>query len=222
MMATVIRTDVDIQQDVLDEFAWDPEVEPTEVGVQIDDGIVTLTGTVDTYMTKLAAERAAQRIDGVRAVANDLVVKWSGVRTDTDIARAVADAIEANISVPREHVDITVKDGKVTLTGQVDWEFQRMAAGDTIRHLAGVREVINLITIRQPRVSPKEVKTGIEEALVRSAEVDAGRIQVNIEDGRVRLTGMVRSWPEKHEAGLATWRAKGVTQVTNDIVVRPS
>lgn len=220
-MATMIRTDVDVQQDVLDEFAWDPEVEPTEVGVQVEDGIVTLTGTIDSYLTKLAAEHAAQRVDGVRAVANDLIVKWGGARTDTDVAKAAAEALEANIAVPRERIEITVKEGKVTLTGAVDWEYQRTAAVNGVRHLRGVREVINLITIKQPRVSAAEVKTGIERALVRSAEVDAGRIHVHAEDGHVHLTGMVRAWPEKQEATLAAWRAKGVTRVTNDIRVQP-
>jgi osmotically-inducible protein OsmY len=220
-MATIVRTDVEIQQDVLDELAWDPAVEPTEVGVQVEDGIVTLTGTVDRYLTKLAAEQAAQRIDGVRAVANDLSVRGPKTYTDTDIAKAVANVLEANSSIPRDRIEITVKNGKVTLTGAVDWNFQRTEAANSVRYLAGVREVINLVTITQPKVSEAEVKTGIERALVRSAEVDAARIHVHAEGGQVRLTGTVRSWPEKHEATLAAWRAKGVTQVTNDIQVQP-
>jgi osmotically-inducible protein OsmY len=212
--------DTDIQQDVLAELEWDPQVEPTEVGVEVDDGVVTLSGWVETYAKKLAAERAAQRVEGVRAVANDLAVKGAGTHTDTDVAKAAATAIEANAAVPRGAVEITVKNGKVTLTGEVAWEYQRAAAAAGVRYLAGVRDVINLITIKQPKVSAFEVKTGIEGALVRDAQVDADRIRVHAEDGHVRLTGTVRAWHEKQAAADAAWMAKGVTRVTNDIEVR--
>jgi osmotically-inducible protein OsmY len=220
-MLTATKTDTDIQRDVLDELDWDPEVEATEVGVEVDNGVVTLTGWVDSYAKKLAAERAAQRVEGVRAVANDLSVRTSGTWTDTDIAKAAVNALAANAAIPRDRVEVTVKNGKITLTGDLDWEYQRTAAANSVRYLDGVREVINLITIKQPKVSETEIKAGIERALVRAAEIDAAGIYVHSEDGHVRLTGTVRSWPEKQAAGEAAWKAKGVTRVTNEIEVRP-
>ena len=129
--------------------------------------------------------------------------------------------MEANSLLPPGKIEVTVKNGKVTLTGEVTWEYQRTAASGTVTHLTGVRDVINLITIKQPRVSEFEVKIGIEQALVRAAEVDAARVLVHATDGTVHLTGTVRSWPEKQAAARAAWKAKGVTRVLNDIEVRP-
>jgi osmotically-inducible protein OsmY len=220
-MATMMWTDTDVQQDVLDEFVWDPEVEAAEVGVEVDDGVVTLTGTVESYMVKMAAEKAAQRVDGVRAVANDLSVRGPLTHNDTDIAKAAADALEANFAVPPERVEVTVQNGKVTLRGEVDWAYQRNAAANSVRYLRGVRDVINLIQIKQPKVSAAEVQSGIERALLRAAELDADRIRVRTDDGHVTLTGAVRSLAEKQEATFGAWRAKGVTQVTNNIAVQP-
>ncbi len=220
-MATITRIDNDIQRDVLDEFVWDPEVQAPEVGVQVDDGVVTLTGAVDSYMVKMAAEKACQRVDGVRAVANDLTIRTLMTHNDTDIAKDAAAALEARISIPRDRIEITVQNGKVTLRGDVDWAFQRAAAEDAIQYLRGVRDVINLIHVKQPKVSAADVEAGIERALVRAAELDADRIRVSTVDGHVSLSGAVHSWSEKREAGLAAWRAKGVTLVTNNLDVRP-
>ena len=220
-MAPVTRADIDIQQDVLEELRWDPQVKPTEVGVEVDDGVVTLTGTVDNYMKKWAAERAALRVAGVRAVANDVTVKTGATRTDTDIAKAVADALESNILVPKNRIKVTVKNGWVTLEGDVDWRFEREEAEDEARRIRGVEGVTNLIAVKQPAVSADKIKDNIERALVRSAEVDADRIQVRVDGHHVTLTGTVRSWAEREEAEMAAWRSPGVTQVTNNIVVRP-
>jgi osmotically-inducible protein OsmY len=220
-MATMMWTDNDIQQDVLDEFVWDPEIEGPDVGVEVDDGVVTLTGTVDSYLIKMAAEKAAQRVEGVRAVANGLSIRGPYTHNDTDIAKAAADALEANHQVPPDRVEVTVQNGKVTLRGEVNWSYQSNAAASSVRYLRGVRDVINLIQVKQPKASATEVQSGIERALLRAAEVDADRIRVRVDDGNVRLSGTVRSWPEKQEAGYAAWRAKGVTTVTNDIAVRP-
>lgn len=219
-MSAAIQVDAKIQQDLLDEFDWDPQIEPTEIGVQVEDGVVTLTGTVTAYYKKLAAERAAARVDGVRAVADDLSVKSFGAHNDTDVAKAVASTLEANLLVPSGAVNVTVKNGKVTLTGLVEWDFQRTAAADAIRRLPGVRDVINAIAIRQPTVSALEITNGIERALVRAAEVEASRIHVTADGGHVRLTGIARSWAEKQAASIAAWNAKGVTHVTNDIEIR--
>jgi osmotically-inducible protein OsmY len=219
-MATAVRTDASIHADVLAELDWDPEISARDVGVEVDEGVVTLTGTVDTFAKKLAAERAAFRIQGVRAVANEIAVKGIGVHDDTDIAKAAATALETSAVIPSDRIHVTVKNGKITLSGEIDWAYQRAAADTAVRHLTGVRGVSNRIVVKQPRVSASEVKDGIERALVRSAEVDADRIQVQAEDGHVTLTGVVRSWPEKQQAGVAAWRAQGVTQVTNEIEVR--
>jgi osmotically-inducible protein OsmY len=220
-MLTATKLDADIQQDVLAEFEWDPQVEPTEIGVQVDDGIVTLTGTVDTYVKKMAAERCAQKIMGVRAVANDLSVRTRATHNDTDIAHAVANALEANSLLPLGAIDATVQNGKVTLKGQVNWEYQRRSAHDSVQYLSGVRDVNNLITLKQPKVSAVEVRSGIEQALVRAAELDAAGIQVSSDDGHVTLRGTVRAWPEKRAADGAAWKSPGVTRVTNEISVLP-
>ncbi len=220
-MATRVYSDTEIHRDVLAELDWDPEVDAKDIGVEVDNGVVTLTGTVDSYTKKWAAERAALRVAGVRAVANDIVVKSPTTRTDTDIAKAVADALEANSLVPKSRIKVTVKHGWVTLEGDVDWRFEREEAESTARKVAGVTGVTNLVVVKQPSVSPSEIKEAIERALVRSAEVDADRIQVHVEGGHVTLTGTVRSWAERQEAEAAAWRARGVTSVTNEIRVVP-
>ena len=220
-MATMIRSDNDIQSDVLDEYVWDPEVEASDVGVEVDQGVVTLTGTVDRYSIRMAAEKAAQRVDSVRAVTNDIAVRTPLTHNDTDIAKAAAGAIESRLSIPADAVEVTVQNGTVTLRGTVDWSYQRRAAEAAVEYLRGVRHVSNQITVKQPKVSDSEVRAGIERALVRAAELDADRIRVRSENGHMTLSGAVRSFAEKEEAALAAWRAKGVTHVTNDIEVRP-
>lgn len=220
-MATMIRSDNDIQSDIIDEYVWDPAVDAPDVGVQVHDGVVTLTGAVDSYTIKLAAEKAAQRVDGVRAVANDLTIRGPFTHNDTDIARAAAGAIESRLSIPADAVEVTVQNGTVTLRGTVDWSYQRRAAEAAVEYLRGVRHVSNLISVKQPKVSDLDVSAGIERALVRAAELDADRIRVRSENGHVTLSGTVRSFAEKEGAALAAWRAKGVTHVTNNIGVQP-
>jgi osmotically-inducible protein OsmY len=150
-----VRTDEEIHQDVLDELDWDPEVDAKDVGVTVHDGVVTLTGTVDSFLKKWAAERAALRVEGVRAVVNhiEVVPRGLGVRTDEDIARAVATALEENPAIPHERIKIRVEEGRVTLEGEVDWHYQRREAEETARRITGVKSVINLITVRSSRPS---------------------------------------------------------------------
>jgi osmotically-inducible protein OsmY len=218
------KADVEIQRDVMDEIDWDPEVEVTDVGVEVDDRVVTLTGTVDHYATKLAAERAAFRVDGVRAVANDITIHamWDDERTDTDIAKAVANVLEYNTTIPAGSVDARVSNHWVTLSGEVDWDFQRRTAEKAVKRIHGVTGVFNDITVAQPKVSATEVKDGIEKALVRSAAIDAGHISVDVHDGQVTLRGTVRSWAERQEAQAAAWKSRGVTMVRNEIVIQPA
>jgi osmotically-inducible protein OsmY len=218
------RTDDDIQRDVPEELRWDARLQPNEIGVEARDGVVTLSGWVDSYLKKWAAERAAHRVRGVVAVANDIEVRLPTAveRTDTDIAAAVTRALEWDAQVPVEKLDLIVARGWVTVQGDVEWEYQRRAAERVVRNISGVRGVTDLICVR-PRVepAPDELKRRIEAALVRSAETDAGRITVEVQRGRVVLKGEVRSWAEHEETERVAWSAPGVTTVENRIVVEP-
>jgi osmotically-inducible protein OsmY len=194
-----MKSDAQIQQDVLRELKWDPRVEETDVGVEVDQGVVTLTGTVGSYATRRAAEEAAHQVQGVLDVANDVRVKppLSAERTDTDVAQAVRHALVWDALVPHERIRSTIADGWVTLEGAVEQWYQRTDAEEAVRPLAGVRGVTNRIAVQPPAVDGELVEQAIEQALERRAEREAQRIQVAVRDGTVTLTGSVPSWAAK-------------------------
>jgi len=221
-MAISTRTDEQIQIDVLEELKWDTRVRPNEIGVAVKDGIVTLTGWVDSYLKKMAAEEAAHRVPGVKAVANDIEVRLPGFaeRTDTDLAAAVLNALRWDAAIPTGKVDVTVSQGWVTLKGEIEYAFQKRDAERAVRRLSGVKGVSNLITVK-PQVFPSDLKQQIERALVRNAETDARNITIEVEGSKVILRGTVRSYAEKQAAEDTAWSAPGVTEVENRIVISP-
>ena len=214
-----MKTDLELQQDVEDELTWEPSVTSSVIGVSVSKGTVTLTGMVPTYAEKHAAEQAVRRVNGVKSVAVEIQVRPAGLhkRSDTEIAEAVAQALRAHVWVPTD-VQATVEDGWVRLTGDVLWDFQRAAALDAVRYLAGVKGVTNDIAIA-PSVEPTEVKEDIVSALKRTALSDADHVRVRTDGGKVFLSGAVRSWAERDAAEQAAWSAPGVSMVQDDIVV---
>ena len=218
--ATMVHTDQEIQADVLAELRWDSSVQANEIGVSVKDGVVTLSGAVDTYLKKWRAEEAAHRVNGVIAVANDITVRTIGERTDADIAAAAVHALKWNASIPADKIQVTVDKGWVTLKGDVEWQYQRQEAERVVRRLWGVKGVSNTVLLK-PHVEPEQVRRKIMEALRRSAQLDASRITVETTGGEVVLKGTVRSWVERDEAERAAWAAPGVTKVDDHIVITP-
>ena len=218
-----MKTDLQLQSDVAAELKWRPSTRDAEIGVAVKGGVVTLTGFVSSYAQKLSAERAAEDVAGVRALADELKVKLptSSVRSDSDIAHSALHALIWNVDVPDARIKVKVENGWVTLEGDVDWRYEAAAAEDAVRSLMGVTGVSNQITVtlREPKISAFDVSKKIKDALQRSATVDSGRISVEAIEGKVVLKGTVRSWAERSDAERAAWMSPGVRLVEDQLAV---
>jgi osmotically-inducible protein OsmY len=218
-----MKTNEELRQDVVDELKWEPLLREvaSRIGVTADDGVVTLSGLVNTYSQKLTAEQAAQRVAGVTVVAVDLEVKISGphMRSDIEIAKAVKDALKWNTSVQEDKIEVKVDDGWIYLDGTAEWEYQRRAAEYSVCDLMGVRGVTNRVLVKSPVVDAKEIKSKISAALHRSATVDSSNILLEIHGSRVTLRGKVRSWAERKDSENAAWASPGVMIVDNKIEI---
>ena len=215
-----MKTDADLKNDVLTELTWDPLVPEAKVGVAVSEGVVTLTGHLDTYAEKIATKRAVERVSGVKAIALEMEVVPQGIhkRSDTEIAMAIEHALGWNSSVPKDRVKVAVEKGWVTLSGELDWNFQRRAVERMLRPLKGVVGITDNITLKALPM-PVNLATRIQDALVRQASREARRIDISMDGSVVTLRGRVHSWAEKNAAEGATWSAPGVSRVNNELTV---
>jgi len=214
-----MKTDEQLQKDVMDELKWEPSITSSEIGVAVNKGVVSITGTVRTCAEKYAAEKAVRRVAGVQAIAEDIHVQPTGIhkRSDEEIAETVKRSLQSNVWVPTD-VQAIVENGQITLRGEVTWEFQRKAATNAARFLAGVKGVANEITIR-PRELDAVVEKSIDQALKRLADIDVSRIKISAYRGKATLAGTVRTFVERDRVERVVWNAPGVTEIDNKLIV---
>ena len=215
-----MKSDIELQKDVMEQLKWEPFLNACQIGVAVKNGIVTLSGQVDSYSKKTLAERAAKKVSGVKAIAEDIQVGISpGYRkTDAEVAEAVVNALKWHTMIPEEKIKLSVEDGIVKLEGEVEWEYQRTQARSAIENLTGVRFVTNLISVK-PHITSSDIQQKINAAFQRSATVDSGKITAEVLGSRVTLRGKVRSFTEKEDAENAAWFAPGVTSVNSKLEI---
>ena len=215
-----MKTDIEIQKDVLEQLKWEPYLNASEIGVAVKNGIVTLSGIVDSYSKKVLAEKVAKKIAGVKAIALDIQVGLSPIyrKTDAEIAEAIVNALKWHTMIPHQNITVSVEHGSVKLEGEVDWDYQRRQALKAIEDLVGVRSVTNLIKVKE-RISADDIQKSISSAFQRSATIDADKIKVEVLGSKITLLGSVRSLPEKEDAENAAWFARGVTSVDNKLKI---
>jgi osmotically-inducible protein OsmY len=217
-----MKTDIQLQADIIDELKWDPKINPAEIGVLVKNGVVTLSGTVNSYSKKLAVEEVVKRVKDVKGIAEEITVRLSreGKRTDAELAEAALNAVKWNNSIPDDRIRITVENGWVTLEGELDWQFQKDAATHAVDYIVGVKGVTNIVTIR-PRINVPVVRDTIKKALERSADIEADRIIIETNGNKVTLRGKARSWSERNEVERAAWCAPGVMEVEDELIIAP-
>ncbi|MDE3212658.1 MAG: BON domain-containing protein [Bacteroidota bacterium] len=215
-----MKSDIQIQEDVMEQLKWEPFLKSSEIGVTVKDGIVTLSGQVDSYAKKLSAENAARKIAGVRAIAEDIEISVypSHIRTDSEIAASVLDALHGHMMIPEGVIKVKVENGVVRLDGEVEWEYQKVQAKYAIQNLPGIRYVLNFVKVK-PKVSTTEIRKKINAAFHRSALIDSGRINIELVGDKVILRGKVRSFAEKEDAENAAWNAPGVSNVESQLEI---
>ncbi len=215
-----MKTDLEIQKDVVEQLKWEPFLNAAQIGVSVKNGIVTLSGQVDAYSKKILAEKAAKKVAGVKAIAEDIQVGLSPAyrKTDAEVAEAVVNALKWHTMIPEEKIRVSVEEGNVKLEGEVEWEYQRNQAKTSVENLSGVKYVTNLITVK-PKITPYELQQKITASFQRSANIDAGKITAEVLGGKAILRGKVRSFAEKEDAENAVWSAPGIVSVENKLVI---